>query len=151
VAAGERDEFIRVDFPIAAGGKVTGFRAIEGWEYPFQPGGSLLVEPEFLLLAYDQIVGAMDEEARQIANRERTLLGRLIRFIGYPIELRENLRQQYPSIAKAGIPAGITVQILVAVTIAALSTLAVRAVDAAIEAVTPAPASTETPSPAPNQ
>jgi hypothetical protein len=69
---------------------------IASWTSALEPPNLLTMEHIFDYC--DQVIGVLDGEAEEARTKERTLAGRIARFLAFPSEVREAARAQYPRV-----------------------------------------------------
>jgi hypothetical protein len=116
-AAAEYERAIKVQVPFS--NLIKPVRAIQDWRYAFDHPGHL--RPEVVFATLQQIIGQMEGDADMQERQEKTIAGKVSRFVGFPAEIRAIAGESSPGAGKVGFAAGVVGQIVVGTVASALT------------------------------
>ncbi|WP_155373739.1 hypothetical protein [Catellatospora vulcania] len=107
-AAGEYETVLELTLPHDIG--PDDVPVIQRWRHTLDYPEAL--EPALLLGTLLQIAGRIEGEAELLERQERTLAGRVARFIGFPADVRAIAGQTSPGAGRAGFIVAIVAQVI---------------------------------------
>ncbi|GAB4052722.1 hypothetical protein [Catellatospora paridis] len=107
-AAGEYDQTIEIHMPFDGG--TYEIQAIRDWRHCVEFPERL--SPKVVLAALQQIIGRFEGDAERMRRQEKTLAGRIARFVAFPSEVRSIAGQTSAAVGQAGFIVTIAAQVV---------------------------------------
>lgn len=99
----------------------------EAWRHTFEDDKKIGGTTDYVA-ALEQVIGTLNAKAEEAEAVERSLTGRVGRFVSFPTAVRAAVAEQHPELKKAAFATGVLAQVFVGVVVTVVGGIALAAV-----------------------